>query len=97
MVGPRVSRLNIAQSVTLPPLDCRRPRVHPGAIISPGKWCTRTWPYGYLSDQDTLMESGRNEDEEVKDIKTLLNRLSVAGPTSSGLCEKQKEKFHMLE
>lgn len=40
----------------------------------------------YLENQDTLMESGRNEDEEVKDIKASLNRLSSAGPTSSGLC-----------
>jgi len=48
----------------------------------------------YLENQDTLIESesGRNEDEEVKDIKASLNQLSLAGPTSSGLCKRLKRE-----
>lgn len=46
-----------------------------------------------LEDQDTLMESKRTQDEEVKDMKASLNRLLVAGPSSSALCWKLQREI----
>lgn len=46
-----------------------------------------------LEDQDTLMESRRTEDVEVKDMKALLNLLPVARPTSSALCWKLQREI----
>ena len=44
MVGPKISHHSIAQSITLPPLDCLLSIVHPDAMCSPGKRHTRTQP-----------------------------------------------------
>ena len=65
--GPRVSQKNIAQNITLPP-PCLLPTVHPGALSSPGKRRTRTWPSARKRD---------SSDQAARPVPTLACPLQV--------------------